>query len=74
MAKSTYIRVFANQNQDKCLDAAELILAKVPEIKPKHLYFPEKPNENGYYAVLVRVPEGMSELRCKARCSWALGE
>jgi hypothetical protein len=71
MAKSTYIRVFSSTSEEKCLDAAEAILEKVPEITTKHLYFP-KPNENGYYAVLVRVPDGMSELRTKARCAWAL--
>lgn len=73
MAKSTYIRVYSSTSEDKCLDAAELILKKVPEITTKHLYFP-KVNDNGYYSVLVRVPDNLSELRCKARCSWALGE
>lgn len=71
MAKSTYIRVFSSTSEEKCLDAAEAILEKVPEITTKHLYFP-KPNENGYYAVLVRIPDGMTELRTKARCAWAL--
>lgn len=73
MAKSVYIRVYSSTSEDKCLDAAELIIKKVPEITTKHLYFPA-PNENGYYSVLVRVPEGSSELRTKARCAWALGE
>lgn len=71
MSKSTYIRVFSSQSEEKCLDAAEAILEKVPEITPKHVYFP-KPNENGYFSVLVRVPDGMTELRTKAKCAWAL--
>lgn len=73
MAKSTYIRVFSSTSEDKCLDAAELILEKVPEITAKNIYFP-KVNENGYYSVLVRVPDTLSELRTKAKCAWALGE
>lgn len=71
MSKSTYIRVFSSTSEDKCLDAAEVILEKVPEITAKHIYFP-KPNENGYFSVLVRVPDGMTELKTKARCAWAL--
>lgn len=71
MAKSTYIRVFSSTSEEKCLDAAEAILEKVPEISAKNIYFP-KVNENGYYVVLVRVPDGMTELRTKARCAWAL--
>jgi len=71
MAKSTYIRVFSSTSEEKCLDAAEAILEKVPEISAKNIYFP-KVNENGYYAVLVRVPDGMTELRTKAKCAWAL--
>lgn len=73
MAKAKYIRVYSSTSEEKCLDAAELILKKVPEVTPKHVYFP-KPNENGYFSVLVRIPDGLTELRCKARCSWALGE
>ena len=53
------------------MDAAEAILEKVPEITAKNIYFP-KVNENGYYSVLVRIPDGMTELRTKARCAWAL--
>lgn len=71
MAK--YIRVFSSTDEGKCLDAAEIILKKIPQITVKHIYFP-KVNENGYYAVLVRIPDDLSELRCKAKCSWALGE
>lgn len=71
MSKSIYIRVYSSNSEEKCLNAAEAILEKIPEITPKHMYFP-RPNENGYFSVLVRVPDGMTELKCKARCAWAL--
>ena len=73
MSKATYIRVYSSQDEDKCFNAAETIIKKVPEVTVKHIYFP-KPNENGYFSVLVRVPDGLTELRTKAKCSWALGE
>lgn len=73
MSKSTYIRAFSNTNQDKCLEAAETCMSKLG-LKPKDFYFPNKPNENGYYSVLIRVPEGMSELSLRAKISWVLGE
>ena len=74
MAKSVYIRAFSSTDQGKCLDAAEKILQKVPELSAKNFYFPEMPNENGYFAVLIRVPKELSELRLKAKVSWALGQ
>ena len=74
MSKSVYIRAFSSTDQGKCLDAAERILERVPELTAKSFYFPEMPNENGYYAVLIRVPKEISELRLKAKISWALGQ
>ena len=72
MSKAKYIRAFSNTDQNRCLEAAEKILAKVPELSPKNFYFPEMPNENGYFSVLIRVPQELSELRLKAKVSWAL--
>ena len=73
MAKSTYIRAFSNTNQDACLEAAEKCMDKLG-LKAKDFYFPKCPNERGYYSVLIRVPEGMSELSLRAKLSWALGD
>lgn len=71
MSKAVYVRAFSNQNQDKCLEAAEKCMEKLG-LKAKDFYFPNQPNENGYYSVLVRLPEGMSELKLRAKLSWAL--
>lgn len=71
MAKAVYVRAFSNQNQDKCLEAAEKCMEKLG-LPAKAFYFPNQPNENGYYSVLVRLPEGMSELKLRAKLSWAL--
>lgn len=73
MSKSIYIRAFSNTNQDKCLEAAETCM-KALGLKAKDFYFPKCPNERGYYSVLIRVPEGMSELGLRAKISWVLGE
>lgn len=72
MAKKVYIRAYSNQDMEKCLNAAERILERIPEISAKNFYFPSQPNENGYYSVLVRVPDGITELKLRAKLSWAL--
>lgn len=72
MAKKVYVRAFSSTDAEKCLDAAEKILERVPEITAKSFYFPTQPNENGYYSVLVRLPDNMSELKLRAKLSWAL--
>ena len=72
MAKKVYIRAFSSTDAEKCLDAAEKIMDKIPEITPKNFYFPTQPNENGYYSVLIRLPDNMSELKLRAKVSWAL--
>ena len=74
MAKAKYIRAFCSVNQDACLEAAERIMQKIPELSAKNFYFPEVPNENGYFSVLIRVPQELTELRLKAKVSWALGQ
>ena len=71
MAK-TYIRAYSSTDMEKCLDAAERIMDRIPEVTAKNFYFPSSPNENGYYSVLIRVPDTISELRLKAKISWAL--
>lgn len=71
MAKSIYVRAYSNQDQEKCLNAAERCMEKLG-LPAKQFYFPSTPNENGYYSVLVRLPEGMTELQLRAKISWAL--
>jgi hypothetical protein len=71
MSKSTYIRAYANTDQGKVLETAEKIMEKLG-LPAKSFYFPSQPNENGYYSCLIRLPDGMSELKLRARISWAL--
>ena len=69
MAKSTYIRAFSNQDQGKVLEVAAKIQDKLG-LKARDFYFPDQ-NENGYWAVLIRVPQDVSELEMRAKISWA---
>lgn len=72
MAKSTYIRAYANQDVNKVLEVANIIQKKLG-LKAKDFYFPPQCNENGYYSVLIRVPQDVSELDLRAKISWATG-
>lgn len=71
MSKSTFIRVYSSTDMEKCVQAAETCM-KTLGLKAKDFYFP-KPNERGYYSVLLRVPEDVSELALRAKVSWVLG-
>lgn len=70
MAKSTYIRAYANQDQGKVLEMASHIQKKLG-LPAKAFYFPPECNENGYFSVLIRVPPEVSELEMRAKLSWA---
>lgn len=69
MSKSTYIRAYANTDQGKVLEVASKIQDKLG-LRAKDFYFPDC-NENGYWAVLIRVPQDVSELEMRAKISWA---
>ncbi len=69
MSKNVYIRAFANPDQGKVLEVAARIQQKLG-LKAKDFYFPDA-NENGYWAVLVRVPQDVSELEMRAKIAWA---
>lgn len=71
MSKAVYVRAYSNQDQEKCIEAAERCMQKLG-LPAKAFYFPAQPNENGYFSVLVRVPKEMSELQLRAKLSWAL--
>lgn len=69
MSKSVYIRAYSNQDQGKVLETAARIQEKLG-LPAKAFYFPEA-NENGYWSVLIRCPENVSELEMRAKVAWA---
>lgn len=70
--KKIYIRAYSNPDFDKVLEVASKIQEKLG-LPAKNFYFPNVPNENGYYSCLIRLPEGMTELALRAKVSWATG-
>ena len=72
MSKSIYVRAYANQDVNKVLEVASIIQKKLG-LKAKDFYFPSQCNENGYFSVLIRVPQDVSELEMRAKISWATG-
>lgn len=70
MSKSVYIRAFSSQDQGKVLETAARIQEKLG-LPAKSFYFPNQ-NENGYWSVLIRCSENISELEMRAKISWAL--
>lgn len=69
MSKNVYIRAYSSTDQGKVLEAASKIQQKLG-LPAKAFYFPDQ-NENGYWSVLVRCSEGVSELEMRAKLSWA---
>lgn len=69
MAKAKYIRAYSNTDQGRVLEVAAKIQEKL-NLPAKDFYFPDC-NENGYWSVLVRCSENVSELAMRAKISWA---
>lgn len=69
MSKNVYIRAYSSQDQGKVLETAARIQEKLG-LPAKSFYFPDQ-NENGYWSVLVRCEQGVSELEMRARIAWA---
>lgn len=69
MSKAIYVRAYSSTDQGKCLEAAARIQQKL-NLPAKNFYFPDQ-NENGYWSVLIRLPENVSELEMRAKVAWA---
>ena len=69
MSKNVYIRGYSSTDQGKVLEMAAQIQQKLG-LPAKAFYFPEQ-NEQGYWSVLIRCSEGVSELEMRARVAWA---
>ena len=69
MSKNIYVRAFSSTDQGKVLEVASKIQEKLA-LPAKAFYFPDC-NENGYWSVLVRCSENISELEMRARIAWA---